>query len=402
MKQFFFECQPWHLEREGADEALERMAGEIGVDGVQLCVSGSGSAALYPRGPQGPRIDSCDAGLHFQLDASKYASVRVRPRVAPWIKSRNPLEAVCRLAERHRLKVRASLPRTIDMPERSTHATIINALGDVSLWSHCYAHPDTQELLAALIEDLSSNYPIEVVEMAAPRRPMAQAAFGVTWFPVSMPTGEPFNECLAWCFCPACRQQAQAAGVDANQVQTKIEDLVAALLAGETSARQWNEFVAEDAVLAGYARWQDETGVSMVRRLRERCSKFLSVRPDDTGCQVVTARPELRRWGAACDRMSLRAVQGVVPDEPELIRKLGWEMAAARSESPPPPADLKVDLLMPGRPPDVRDGPHLVSLAHEAAQTGCEAIIFQDYATSPDACLDWVRQAIRFARRESK
>lgn len=402
MKQFYFECQPWQLERECADGALARLAGEIGVDGLQLCVSGSGSAALYPRGPQGPRIDSCDGGLQFQLDASKYASVRVRPRVAPWIKSRNPLEAVCRLAERHRLKVRASLPEVIPMPERSTRATTINALGDVSPWSYCHAHPDTQELLAALVADLSSNYPVEVVELATPRRPRAQAAYGFMTFPTSYLDGEPFNECLAWCFCPACRQQSQDAGVDIGQVQKRIVDLVSSLLLMETAAREWEEIAAEDAALADYARWQREAGVSMVRRLRERCSKFLSVRPDDSGCPVETVKRELRRWGAACDRMSLRAVNGVVPDDPDLVRKLGLEMAAARSESPPLPADLKIDLLMPCRPPEVRDGPHLVSLTHEAAQTGCESIIFQDYATSPDVCLDWVRQAIRYARRESK
>ncbi|QDV89808.1 hypothetical protein RAS2_08830 [Phycisphaerae bacterium RAS2] len=402
MKQFYFECQPWHLEREGADEALARMAGEIGVDGVQLCVSGSGSAALYPRGPQGPRIDSCDAGLQFQLDPSKYSSVRVRPRIASWMKSRNPLEAVCKLAERHRLKVRVALPRSIDMPERSTYATIINALGDVSPWAHCFAHPDTHELLAALVEDLSTHYPIEVVELEAPRRPIAQAAFYVTWFPVSTLHGGPFNECLAWCFCPACRQQAQAAGVDAGQVQTTIVALVTALLAGKTPAREWNEFVAEDAVLAGYASWQEAARGLLVRQLRERCKKSLSVRPHDSGDAVDTAKPELRKWGDACDRLSFRAVNGVCPDDPEDVRRLGSEIAAARSESPPLPADMKVDLLLPCRPPEVRDGPHLVSLTHEAAQTGCEAIIFQDYATSPDVCLDWVRQAIRYARRESK
>ncbi|GJQ27047.1 MAG: hypothetical protein HBSAPP02_20790 [Phycisphaerae bacterium] len=403
MKQFFFECQPWELEREGAEEALARLAGEIGVDGIHLHVSSSGGAALYPRGPMGPRIDSCDKGLQFQLDASKYASVRVRPRIAAWMKSRNPLEAVCKLAERHRLKVRAALPVSIPMPERSTVATIINALGDVSPHSLCFAHPDTQELHAALIEDLSSNYPIDVVEIAAPRRPRAQAAYDVLTFPSPSSDGEPFSECLAWCFCPSCRQQAQAAGVDIALVQKKITDLISSLPAMDAAPREWKDVVAEVAALAGYERWQDESARTLVRQLRERCRKSLSLRLEESRYPVeFAARHALRTWEGISERMSLRAVRGGLPDEPRPVRKLGSALAAVRNESPPMPGELKIDLLMPSRPPDVRDGPHLVSLTHEAAQTGCETIVFQDYATSPDACLDWVRQAIRFARRESQ
>lgn len=402
MKQFYFECQPWHLEREGADEALARMAGEIGVDGVQLCVSGSGSAALYPRGPRGPRIDSCDAGLQFQLDPSKYSSVRVRPRIASWMKSRNPLEAVCKLAERHHLKIRVSLLGSIPMPERSTCATIINALGDVSPNSLCFAHPDTQELYAALIEDLSINYPIDVVEVEVPCRPRAQAAYDVVSFPSLLLDGEPFSDSLAWCFCPSCRQQAQAAGVDIRLVQTKIADLISSWLAMGAAVREWKEVLAGDATLIRYDQWQRDAARTILRQIRERCRKSLAVQLDSVWLPVDEARFELRTFGTICERVSLRAVKGVLPDEPDSVRKLGSLMTAARSEHPPLPAELKIDLLIPSYPPEVSTAQHLVSLTHEAAQTGCEAIIFQDYATSPDVCLDWVRQAIRYARRESK
>lgn len=402
MKQFLFESQPWELEREGADEALARLAGEIGVDGIHLHVGSRGGAALYPRGPQGPRLEACGPGLQFQLDASMYSSVRVRPRTAAWMKSRNPLEAMCKLAERHRLKVRAALPESIPMPERSTVSTILNALGDVSPHSLCFAHPDTQELHAALIEDLSSNYPIDAVEIAAPRRPRAQAAYDVLTFPSPSPDGEPFSECLAWCFCPSCRQQAQAAGVDIALVQKKITDLISSMPAMDTAPREWKDVVAEDAALAGYERWQDESARTLVRQLRERCRKSLSLRWEESRSPVEFAAHALRTWGGISERISLRAVRGGLPDDPSVVRKLGSALEAVRNDFPPMPGELKIDLLMPSRPPDVRDGPHLVSLTHEAAQTGCEAIIFQDYATSPDGCLDWVRQAIRFARRESQ
>lgn len=52
-------------------------------------------------------------------------------------------------------------------------------------------------------------------------------------------------------------------------------------------------------------------------------------------------------------------------------------------------------------PPMCKDGPALVSAVHEASQAGCLAVGFAHYGAAPLASLEWIRQAVRYARREA-
>ncbi len=96
---FFFFCYPWDLDHEGIEAAIGRMAGDIGADGLSVAATLHSLRERRTRVAPGPRTIEMEAAAHFQPEAQRYANTRLRPIVAAWLKTRNPLERILREAE---------------------------------------------------------------------------------------------------------------------------------------------------------------------------------------------------------------------------------------------------------------------------------------------------------------
>lgn len=386
MFQAAFECFPWDLDLEGYDESLARLAGDIGVDAVRVAAVHGGLHQLRPRAPEIVRAFTCSATAHFQPDARRYADSRIRPIPAAWMKSRNPLEKIGEAAQKHRLVLRAAVTccDAAAIVERHAHVACIDFFGRPNGSRICPSHPDVRAYLAALTDDLAANYPVSALEFdAADFGP----SFAHRWFDQSFAEpADPRRVLFSWCFCAACVQRAADGGVDAADVRSAMNTLFQQWTRLKSPAKlTLSELLDENPVLAAYQAARIETVTSLIRLLRGRSKVPLNLELTSYG-ECAAAIPS--RLAEHCD--GFFAPLTSTGDEP-------WF------------ADLVETVGGPGRcdvgfccyPPWTKSGPALVTAVHRASQIGYKSVTFQNYGCAPEPCLDWVRQAIRYARREA-
>jgi hypothetical protein len=386
MFQAAFECFPWDLDLEGYDESVGRLAGDIGVDAVRVAATHEGIHQLRPRAAEAARAFICGAAAHFQPDSKLYADSRIRPIPAAWTKSRNPLEKIAAAAQKNRLALRVfvSCCQGDAMAERYSHAACIDFFGRMSDNWLCPSNPDVRAYLGALVEDVTTNYPIAALELET-------ADFGADqplgWHARPLDSlSDPRQIVFSWCFCAACCQRAADAGADIAELRTGINQLLHKWDRPEPFSENILEKSAvPDANVAAFQRMRVDAVTSLIRLLRTRSKAPLQIGLLSP-CEVSAAIPT--ELAPHCDGFYIPVVT---------TRDDQWPQDVVASAGGP----ARCDLGLPCHPPYTKDGPTLVTAVHRASQAGFRSITFQNYGCTPEPCLEWVRQAIRYARREA-
>ncbi|RIK66020.1 MAG: hypothetical protein DCC65_11310 [Planctomycetota bacterium] len=383
---YLFAAFPWDLTDEGPDAALARLAGELGVDGVTVAVVHPGIHELRGRPLGGRWAFRCGAAAHFQPDAPRYAAARIRPITAAWMKSRNPLEHIARIAERERLRLRVSIDpcRGRELVERFSHAACMDLFGEASDTRLCPSNPEVRAYIAALAEDLVSNYPVEAVELAGADFGDPSQARSLADSGVDLPPAD--RVLFSWCFCAACRQRAADSGVSAEAAAAVLQDRLAA--AARLEMRDHATFadvIAGCPELAAYQRVRAESVTSLVRSVKAKCPYRVVYLLDG---DLTASGVDPVALADACDALNTSFDAGHRSTE------LSAGHGAVLRKS--------VEVRLTCRPPLAPDGPALVARTHEASQAGFDSITFENYGLTPEPCLDWVRQAVRYARRETR
>lgn len=382
MKEAFIWCYPWDLEDEGLDAALGRIAGELGLDAVSIAASHGTLAEIRPRLDASSRSFLTAAGAAFQPDGRHYGGTRIRPPAAAWLKSRNPLAKIAEAAERHRLGLRINIV-CHDSPtlvQRHPHAACVNWLGDASDRWLCPSCPEVREYLGAMVEDLAANYPARTIELEAfafsPRR---LVQYDASW----LPDDDLSRSIMAWCFCAACRQRARDGGIDVDGLVARMHERLGAQIE-QSSGQTLADFVAQEPLVAAYEQLRVQTVSSLVAAIRARTTTRLMLHLSPQAGREAVRIPE---FDAHCDGWI-----SVAGGE----RQRTNEIASSSRVSP-----SRREAAFLCHPPMCKDGPSLVSAVHEASQAGYAGVGFSHYGVAPEQCLDWIRQAIRYARRES-
>jgi len=390
VKQAYFWCYPWDLEDEGIEIALGRMAGEIGVDAISIAAVLPGLTAFRARAIKGRRTIHREAGAHFQPSSECYSNTRLRPAAAAWMKSRNPLEKIASACAANGLKPRAWAVCCENevLAARHPMATCVDVFGDSIAGRLCPSNADVREYVAALAVDLTKNTPLDVLELQS-------ADFGGSARPNLYQSGVDIGQVgrlLAnGCFCPACRQRAEDADIDAEAVRLTILSILEPLLRLEPARHAtYGDVLSENANLAAWHRMRCESVCSLIKSVRRRTSARLLLHI------AVDA------WASGADVGMLREhCDGFIASpwhaDTEALPLVRAETLAHACE-----AIEQVEVGLPCYPPRCVDGPGLVTAVHEASQAGYGGIGFSNYGLAPEPCLDWVRQAIRYARRESR
>jgi hypothetical protein len=374
------------LEEEGIETAIDRMAGEIGVDAVSVATTLPSVSEFRARAFATQRTVEHEAAAHFQPVAKHYAGTRIRPIAAPWMKSRNPLEKIAQHAGKQGLKVRAwtTCCHGSAMVARHKMAACVNVFGDLSQSWMCPSNPDVREYVAALVEDLATNYPLETIELdgadfGGPIHSHRHARSGVGTGPVE-------QVLLSWCFCPSCQQRARDGGLDVEAVAAAAASHLGQMMLAKIPIHSdFDSLLASDGHLAAYHKLRMDVVTSLVQLVRGRTKARLVLHheaPSPFSAADPTALSEV------CDGLVIPAARHGRAQTSDARLPHVW-----RAE--------RTELAQPCHPPHVEDGPALVSTVHQAAETGCAAIGFSNYGVAPEPCLDWVRQAVRYARRES-
>src|SRR5262249_48576048 len=87
-------CNLWDLVDEGIDTVLDRLKGEAGITGISVPLSCPVDTYFRPHQGVSPRRFRTRGGVQFQPHSQTYASTRLRPIVAEWLRKTNPLTQV--------------------------------------------------------------------------------------------------------------------------------------------------------------------------------------------------------------------------------------------------------------------------------------------------------------------
>lgn len=355
---------------------LERVVGEVAIDHVVVPVVTGARTTFHPLvRPDAPNFHT-DGGWHFRPSTKAYQNVVLRPRKARWFAAGDLLAQLRERVATWNLKLHARIDmRAVQqLVDDQPHVMQRNAWGqETPAAGACASNADVRELLRATLEDLS-RYGLAGYELR-------------DWQPdhaVDHACSRPYDwhprvrQLLDMCFCASCRQIAERAGIDADQVARSVRVQVERLL-GEGAARAPSEASEPDQLVAAYVSARAADTATWLRRQAEdkpECRRLLLReldRPAIGPCAPwvhMLRVPPAHRIGDEDWRTRL---------EPELPRLAALSLPAWRSL--------------------FADSTALVSLVHKVVDSGIAVVDFEGLTEAPAEVIDWLRQAVRFARR---
>lgn len=355
-------ANPWDLIDEGLDTTLDRLQGELGVNGLAVPIATAPHTELRAR-PIEPRILRTRGGLLFVQDETKYGSTRCRPALADVPYARNVLERIADACRQRGLALRWILPasRIGQLASRHPEFAVKNAFNAASDTALCLLNPDVQALFSALVADVGARGGVADVLLTDLQQSWPDGdAPDFEGPPGSREVIEPLTEL---CFCESCHQRAAEARIDSLVAQRAARERIDAAIAGLSPDERQTE-----SRIAGYRKWQQAQIAALVERLRAACPRPV--------LQLVSANP-VESLGEsnvyrANDPAGLSAIATQTPGASVVLSA----------------AFLRGTL-----------GSDLVSSIVAAAEAGLACVQFEHYGILPDAVLTTIRQAIRFARR---
>jgi len=383
-------CYLWDLVDEGIEPVLDRLKGEAGVTGISIAVHHPGVDQLRPHTVASPRRFRSAGGAQFQPDTARYRSTRMRPVVAEWLHKRNPLKAVADACVQRGLTLRAWVVgcQGAVVAARFETSRVKDVLDQPNPAWLCPINLDVREYLAAMIEDLSENYPFDAIELERAAFPtdLESSHPGKIGFAC----GETGDWLRGLCFCESCRQLATRDGIDvtaaANVAREHLERLLAT---GEPLTLPVAEFAAENPALSGYVDWRCKQITSLVRIVKSSCR-----------CPMVIHRSGDRFWAATefpeiathCDALLVKCHETDARSMTQRVRSAAEDAGSIE----------RVELSLSACTPPCPDSATLVANMKQAAELGVRSVGVSNYGLIPMSRLEWIRQASRYARREAK
>ncbi len=369
--QFALVHELWHY---AADEGafLARAAGEISLDALVVpAVTRPVRRFRLVPGAATPLFVS-EGGWHFPPTATAHGESGVRPVKAKWFGSADHLKRLREEAGRRglrfvlRVDVRG-IPGLLEREPRLVHRT---AWGQVdSRMGACVLNPELRALLRDTLADLRRYEPAEV-ELVGWEPDVATLLAGDS----SCAWNSTLQRVLDTCFCPACRQIAEQADWDVERLVRKIVDGIAGI------AQSYDNATELCAALDAYIRVRQEAAAEWLRRLAER-------KPAGT-CVLVREHLEGRETSVDSGAPWMMRLPS------ELTESSAWSAALAEA------CDGAVGVSLPAWRPAFDEPAALVRFVRAACDAGVQRFDFEGLDAAPDEAVMWLKQAVRFARRE--
>lgn len=378
--------QPWDFDGLDLEPALIALA-DLGIDVISLGLLQPSVRAVRRSAADGPRVIQQPAGFHFQPDGKVYASSRIKPIAAKWLRHRNPIERIVRTAIDQNLGIHARLDFT-DLSDVLHHvplAGMVNVYGESCAARLCPSNPDANALMESVIEDVCKNYPFGRIELTG---------FGFTdRLTPGDARGAPQcsaieSHLLSLCFCPSCRDRAGRDGVRVDRVVSDVQIGLDAQFRLEPPADLTLEmFLQRHPDVAAFEESRRQTTLSLLATLRRVSTIPLTWRPAlDDSPATSTAFSELFESIIVCgDAPTVKS--HVAPDTAAWKRK--WQPAS------------RVEVALCPMPPNHADAQSLIRHVKSLCADGHTTLHFGPMGELPPPCLDWIRQAVRYAKRES-
>ena len=161
-----------------------------------------------------------------------------------------------------------------------------------------------------------------------------------------------------------------------------------ALATGEPVPKTVEGLLASDPILRAYADWGCGQVTRLLATLRPACRCRLVLLREGG---LRTTASDFPALAAHCDAL-------LVPIPPLLADQVELTVAAATADMG---SVSKVEIAASAQPPACPDSAALVKALSTAARLGVQAAMVDDYGKIPLSRLAWIKQAARYAARES-
>ncbi len=256
---------PWDVVDDPA--AADLYAG-LGLDHVVLAAAYHATRALTPRHPAHRIVTVQNTALYYPIERSRWGGSTLSP---PPGHSSFPVAAAALRRAGAEVHAWAPIAHIEPWPGAPTDLNVVNVYGDRYPWALCPAQDAVRAYARRLAADLAALPDITGVELEA-----------AGWFGLwhlhehdkiqGVPLPPATARLMDWCFCPACRREYTAAGLDPAEVAQVVRTTLDATYTGGATpadaARQ--TAVAGDTDAAGGGGRGAVGGSAEMREVVER------------------------------------------------------------------------------------------------------------------------------------
>lgn len=266
---------PWSLIDEGVERSLEAIR-TAGIRAVHVTTSYHSVQALLPQNPR-RKVFTAGAAVYFRPDPTRYPE-RLQPVVSPLVEEEGDLLTGviegCRSLDLPVVGWTVCLHNS-QLGLLRPDLTLENAFGDRYPHVLCPGQPEVQAYLTGLVADLVAR-DLDAIELEA-----------ANWLPVphhahwkgGIAFGPEETVLLSFCFCPACRDQARAEGIDADAAATRIRDILAKRWSnGAPPGGNVAALLAAEPELAAYAQMRAGIVTRLIAAARQAAGRRLIFR----------------------------------------------------------------------------------------------------------------------------
>lgn len=373
----------WNHTR-AADSLLDRVVGEVGIDHLTVpVVTGEQTQFRLSGGFESPYFHT-EGGWHFPPQAKLYAASGVKPRVAKWCGTRDVLAEVREKA----LKLGVPLIMRVDLPavrglvDQTPKLRCRSAWGDdLASLGPCVCNPDFRELVQATLADLARYQPIGFeLEHLDPTEFAGSTQLPPAW------QWALFGSAAGLCFCSACRQLASAAGIDADAAAEGVREYISTVtgrslgdvLEGDDGGEAYMEAVQP------YGQAREVDCRQWVARLSnsQDGARLILLNGDPSDSNLPPRGP----WPECTVMTRLNPLS--IGSE---VLSFAVRMAVAGGSR---------GLCVPVVSPELTAANTLVQAVSAAVAQGIEFFDFEQLEESPAGVVTWLKQAVRYARRD--
>jgi hypothetical protein len=378
----------WDLADEGVTEVVDAV-GALGVDTITLAGSYHAGKFLRPHGGSGKVYFPEDGTVYFRPDPARYGAIK--PVLNSLVRERDILREI---ADGGRIAANAwlVLMHNSRLGALYPHATVRNAFGDGYVYSLCPSAPEAREYAVALCKDVTDNYAVRGVSLETPGFLAYPHGYHHEFALVKQ--NRWLDACLGLCFCDYCTRGAEAAGIEAGRLKSRLRDDIESYLAGDFDLPDdmaeafWLADVTTDGQMSKFLGWRCEVVTSLVREIRA------TVRADANVAIIPSvARPTGGAWYEGTDLRALAETAGI-------IEACFYEPSAARIRADIWDVQRRLKgggklrgILRPGFP-DLQSRGEVIAAAEALRDAGIAEIAFYNYGHLRRSNLAWIADAL--------
>ena len=387
----------WDLLNGGPEAILEQMADEMGCTAVVVNCTYHHARLYRPRQTGQRTLELPGAVALWRPNPARYPRENLVPESYEPVTELQVLERTRDAAGRLGMEATVWMVglHNSTLGNQNPALCMQNCFGDRYEYSLCPAQPAVQAYLAGMVED--------VCDQIRPERLLLEAIgylglrHGIHHEMFFLPWHEALELAFSLCFCPACKQRAAGAGVDAGGLQRRVAETVSEWLESERppADEQASEMMATLTSLPGareYLELRARTVTELVERVWPLCQN------EGVELEVIPAsfhRPLARAWLEGADVVELSQVcdRLLIPSYFDTAAEVEIDLAWARAHG----VNGRIAAALNACGPGLATAAELAAQVAVCEAAGCEAVYTYNYGLLTHRRLAWVAEAYQKA-----